>query len=397
MAHRRAGKTVATIYDLIDAALRCDKPDGRFAYVAPYYAQAKDVVWMYVKRAASPVPGVKIHESEMYVEFPNKARVKLYGADNYDRMRGLYFDGVVLDEYADMPPAAWSEVIRPALSDRKGWAAFIGTPKGRNSFAALYERAEKDDEWFTLRLRASESGLIAPEELEALKLELSRNEYQREMETDFDAAIEGAYYAECIDATRKAKRIRPIAPDPILPVYAAWDLGVSDSTTIWLFQVVDGLVHIIDYIEATGQPLAYYVNEIRSRQLGHVICILPHDSAQRDKFTASTYEDHIKAAGFETKVIANQGRGAAMQRVEAARRVFPSIVFNETEAVQSGIEALASYHERRDEKRGVGLGPEHDWSSHAADSFGLLCVAKLEGLGYSPSTVDLGRFIRRGT
>ena len=138
VAHRRAGKTVAAIMDLIDAALRCTKPNPRFAYLAPYYAQAKDVVWSYVKQYAGSIPGVTINEGELRADFPNGARLRLYGADNYDRMRGIYLDGVVLDEFADQPPQAWREVIRPALSDRQGWGLFIGTPKGRNAFYDVY-------------------------------------------------------------------------------------------------------------------------------------------------------------------------------------------------------------------------------------------------------------------
>lgn len=193
VAHRRAGKTVASILDLIDAALRCQKEDPRFAYIAPYYAQAKDVVWAYVKRYTRVIPGATINESELRVDFPNGARLRLYGADNYDRMRGIYLDGVVLDEFADQPPQAWREVIRPALADRQGWALFIGTPKGRNAFYDIYQQAVGSDDWFDLKLKASETGLVESEELEAMRVQMSENEYAREMECDFDAAIEGAY------------------------------------------------------------------------------------------------------------------------------------------------------------------------------------------------------------
>ena len=128
VCHRRAGKTVACVADLVDAALRCTRENGRFAYIAPFYTQAKDVAWVYVKQMSAPIPGVVINESELRVDYPLGARVRLYGADNADRMRGLYFDGVVLDEPADMRPSVWGEVVRPTLSDRRGWASFIGTP-----------------------------------------------------------------------------------------------------------------------------------------------------------------------------------------------------------------------------------------------------------------------------
>jgi len=169
VAHRRAGKTVACVGDLILGALQTRKPNARFAYVAPLYVQAKDVAWAYVKQFASAVPGVAFNEAELRADFPNGARVRLYGADNYDRLRGLYLDGVVLDEYADMPPAAWGEVIRPALADRRGWAVFIGTPKGRNAFWEVWERARATEGWFSLLLKASETGLLPAEELQAAR------------------------------------------------------------------------------------------------------------------------------------------------------------------------------------------------------------------------------------
>jgi hypothetical protein len=374
VAHRRAGKTVAAIYDLVDAALRCKLPDGRYAYVAPYYAQAKDAAWTYLKRAVAPIPGASINESELRVDLPNGSRIRLYGADNYDRLRGIYLDGVVLDEYADMAPAAWSEVIRPALADRKGWAVFIGTPKGRNAFAELYERAEADADWFSLRLKASETGIIAPEELEALRAELSRNEYQREMETDFDAAVEGAYYGDHLHQASVDGRIIRLHHDPMLQVRAFWDLGVADSMSIWLAQWVGQEIHWLDYIEGQGQPLSYYVDELRRKGWGKAQCVLPHDGAQRDSVLATRFEDHLRSAGFDTVVIENQGKGAAMKRIEAARRLFPRMLFDAVKTAD-GRKALSFYHERRDDKRAVGLGPEHDWSSHAADSFGLGCVA----------------------
>ena len=374
VAHRRAGKTVASIMDLIDAALRCDKQEGRFAYVAPYYAQAKDVVWAYVKRYAGQIPGTSINESELRVDFPNGARLRLYGADNYDRLRGIYLDGVVLDEYADQPPQAWTEVIRPALADRQGWALFIGTPKGRNAFYDVYQNAVKSDDWFDLCLKASETGLLPDEELEAMLAQMSANEYRRELECDFDAAVEGAYFADCLEQARKDKRIGVVPADPLMQYRAFWDIGVRDACSIWVAQFIDREVRVVNYYEAVGQPLAAHLNWLRDSGYKSALCVLPHDGAQRDKVTADRFEDHIKSANFEVQTVPNAGKGADMKRIEAARRLFPSIWFNKA-TTQGGLDCLAAYHEKRDEKRGIGLGPNHDWASHAADAFGLMCVA----------------------
>ena len=141
VVHRRGGKTVACVMDLIDAALNCKRENGRFAYLAPTYAQSKDVAWGYLKRFTADIPGVEQRESDLMVTFPNGARVRLYGCESYDRLRGTYHDGMVLDEYGDMDPRAWQEVIRPALSDRGGEALFLGTPRGFNHFYDLFALA----------------------------------------------------------------------------------------------------------------------------------------------------------------------------------------------------------------------------------------------------------------
>jgi len=188
VAHRRCGKTVASIRQLERAALMCTRPNPRFAYIAPLYKQAKDVAWQYVKDGAVPLLeyGAKINESELRVDYPNGGRLRLYGADNPDSLRGIYLDGVCLDEYADMKPSMWSEVLRPALSDRLGWATFIGTPKGRDGFYEIWRNAQKSDDWFTLQLKASQTHLLAEEELAAARLTMSDSEYQREYECSFD-------------------------------------------------------------------------------------------------------------------------------------------------------------------------------------------------------------------
>lgn len=212
---------------------------------------------------------------------------------------------------------------------------------------------------------------------------------QAEMEFDYKAdpakaehvwgggyvtAIDGAYYAANLAQAREEGRIGFVPTDPLIQKRATWDLGVSDSTAIWISQWVDREIRVIDYIEGQGQPLAYYINELRSRGHGDALCILPHDSAQRDAVSAVRYEDHVRSAGFDTQLVANQGKGAAMLRIQALRRLFNSLFFNE-ETTRDGLKAIGAYHEKRDPNRNVGLGPEHDWSSHAADALGLLAVA----------------------
>lgn len=199
------------------------------------------------------------------------------------------------------------------------------------------------------------------------------DQYDHIWEGGYATVLSGAYYAQSLTVARQEGRITHVARDPNLPVKAFWDIGVRDATAIWIAQFVGREIRVLDYYEAVGQPLAAHLEWLRSGY-GSAECVLPHDGAQADAFTAVRFEDHIRAAGFSVTTIQNQGKGAAMKRVEAARRLFPAI-WIDAKKCAGGIEALGWYHEKKDETRNIGLGPEHDWSSHAADSFGLMCVA----------------------
>lgn len=194
--HRRGGKTVYGVMLLIDRALRFQPPagggPGRFYYVAPEKAQAKGICWDYFKRFASPVPGVKINEAELYIEFPNGSRIKVEGADDPDRLRGLYIDGIVLDEIADMKPSVWGEIVRPALADRKGWAMFIGTPKGINLLSELFYAAQSDPDWFAARMTINDTNALDPAEVEAARKQMSEAQFAQEFLCDFSAGNSNA-------------------------------------------------------------------------------------------------------------------------------------------------------------------------------------------------------------
>jgi len=371
VAHRRAGKTVAAINDLIRAVLSCPNPNPRAAYLAPYYAQAKDVVWNYLKHYTASIPGVMTNESELRVDLPNGGRVRLYGADNYDRLRGIYLDDVVLDEYADMDPRAWSQVIRPALADREGRALFIGTPKGRNAFWKLYDEAQADPEWFSMRLRASETGILPQAELDKMRATMSEDEYARELETSFEAAIEGAYYARVLTDAETEKRIGNVPHDPGIEVHAAWDLGIGDSTVIWLAQFVGREVRLIDYIENNGVALDWYARELRNKPYTYAPLILPHDAQARELGTGKSRVEMLEGLGFRTRIAPKL---SVEDGIEAVRRLIPRTWIDEKRC-ELGLRAIRDYREKRDEKRRLGMGPLHDWTSHAADALRYLAVA----------------------
>ncbi|WP_082724682.1 PBSX family phage terminase large subunit [Paracoccus aminovorans] len=204
------------------------------------------------------------------------------------------------------------------------------------------------------------------------------DEYQHIWEGGYATIVSGAYYAKALAEARRENRIGRVARDPLLEVRAYWDIGgtgaKADATAIWLVQFVGKEVRWLDHYEAVGQPLEAHVQWLRSRGYQVTTCVLPHDGANHEKVFAVSYESALRQAGFNVVVIPNQGRGAASARIEALRRLFPSCWFNE-ETTGGGLDALGWYHEKRDDQRGIGLGPEHDWSSHSADAAGLVAVA----------------------
>lgn len=202
-------------------------------------------------------------------------------------------------------------------------------------------------------------------------------QYDHIWEGGYATVLAGAYYADCLTAAKA--RISNVAKDPLMTIRAVWDIGgtgaKADACSIWICQFVGREIRVLDYYEAQGQPLATHVGWLRQRGWGSALCILPHDGSTHDKVYDVSYESSLKDAGFEVVVVPNQGKGAAKLRIEAARRLFPSIWFNAT-TTEAGRDALGWYHEKRsDDDRNVGLGPDHDWSSHGADAFGLMCVA----------------------
>jgi phage terminase large subunit len=205
-------------------------------------------------------------------------------------------------------------------------------------------------------------------------------QYDHIWEGGYVSVIEGAYFAKSLNQARREGRISRVAADPLMTVRLFFDIGgtgaKADAVAIWAAQFIGKEIRVIDYYEAVGQPLAAHLNWMREREYlpKRAQVWLPHDGETHDRVHAVSYESAIRAAGYNVTVVPNQGRGAAKQRVEAGRRHFPAIWFNEL-TTTGGVDALGWYHEKKDEARGIGLGPEHDWSSHGADAFGLMCIA----------------------
>jgi phage terminase large subunit len=371
--HRRAGKTVAAINHLIKAAIECDKPNPRFAYIAPTYSQAKRVAWDYLLEYTRPL-NATANIAELRVDFWGR-RVSLYGSDNPDSLRGQYFDGVVIDEVGDQNPRIWNEILRPALADRLGWACFIGTPKGANHFAELADRAKSEEGWKYLEYKASQTKILPESELKAAYREMGEDKYNQEFECSFNAAVEGSYYGKLVNDLERDHHITDFPRDDLCRSFTAWDLGMGDSTAIWVAQVVGKEIRLLDCVENHGQALDWYVNWLRDNKYEGFTHILPHDVQVRELGTGKSRREVLEEAGLSITVAP---RLSVADGIQAVRRLLPRCWFHPR--TKQGLDALRNYRREHDEKRQIFYEkPLHDWSSHMSDAFRYLAIGLDEG------------------
>lgn len=379
VAHRRAGKTVAVVQKLILCALTHKRtgPPLRYAYIAPTRDQAKDIAWAYLKDYTQKIPGAEVNESELRVTLPNRATIRLYSGENYERMRGLYFDGVVSDEDADIPPQAFDYVILPCLLDYNGWHTRIGTPKGRNAFQRAYAAALQDPDSFALMLRASESGILSAESLAALRRQLTPDAYAQEMECDFNIGRPGAIFARLIDQAREQGRISKFPVADTL-VHTSWDLGSPANTSVWYWQVVGAEIRVIDCdIGVLDETLTARVARMMAKGYAYGKHFLPHDAKQTER-TGKTFAAEIAAAGL-ANVTVLPATADIWVGINGLKGMFPALAFRLPHCEQ-GLEALEAYHTKEVERgKIISNQPVHDWSSHTADALRYMAEAVQAG------------------
>ena len=369
--HRRAGKTVACIADLIIRALYTTKTRAKFAYIGPFRQQAKEIAWEYLKDFTEGIRKGPPRESDLRITLPNDATITLYGADNPDALRGVYFDGVILDEYGDMKPTLWGEVVLPTLLDRQGWATFIGTMRGKNHFFKVLQRAEQEDSWFHMTLKASQSGLLSDADLAEARAEMTEAQYQQEMECNPDAAVTGTYYANIIGAAEKAGRVGDYPYDPREMVHCSADLGFSDSTAFWFWQLTDQGPNLIDYHEDDGRELQVYFDMLKQKGYDYADLWLPHDAKAKSLQTGRSTAEQFIDAGFPCRVVPKL---AIQHGIDAGRLILPQCTFN-LETCYAGIEALRAYRRSFNQKTNqYSNNPLHDWSSNGADAFRYMAL-----------------------
>jgi phage terminase large subunit len=395
VCHRRFGKTHFSIMEMIDRGLRNPLKDPRYAYLSPLYSQSKRVAWDILKGYTENIPGRETNEQDLRVDIPRPAlkdtvRFQLLGADNPGSLRGIYLDGVILDEYAEMNPAAWREVIRPTLSDRftlgkdkglpdpQGWAIFIGTPKGKNSFHDLYDGAmygfpdengvrNRREDWFAALFRADETGIIHPEELEAAKADMSDEEFEQEYLCSFNAGMVGAYFIKEMAQAEKDNRIRSVPYDAAIPVDTYWDLGINDVMSVWFIQT-NGMAHqIVRYMQGADLSIEEWMKKLDKLPYRFGEFVLPHDGAARDLGTGKTRQETFRQHGAKRiRIVERQTVGDG---ISAMRKVMPKCYFDR-ENCHDGLRAINAYQRKWDAKQQVFSDhPMHNWASHGADAF----------------------------
>ena len=370
VCHRRFGKTVLCINEILKKAMQNTLPRPRYYYLAPTYSMAKRTAWDYLKEYTGVLPNVTYHETELRADLPNGARIQLLGCERPDSLRGLYIDGVILDEVAQMPPRLWTEIIRPALSDREGWMVAIGTPQGHNAFFDLYDYANHQEGWYAETFKSSETGIISDLELNEAKHLMPEEVYEAEFECSFDSAAIGSIYAKGLTKADEDGRITKVPYQTDIKVNTFWDLGMQDKTAIWFVQIKGSAFHIIDYYENSGESLEFYASVLDEKKYLYDTHYLPHDANVRELGTGVSRVETAQSLGMRTSIVPKL---SIDDGINAVRMILSRCWFDH-EKCKDGLDALRQYRWAVSDKGEVKNRPEHSWCSHAADAFRYFAV-----------------------
>jgi phage terminase large subunit len=379
VCHRRFGKTVLCINEILKKAMQNTLPRPRYYYLAPTYSMAKRTSWDYLKEYTNVLPNVTYHETELRCDLPNGARIQLLGCERPDSLRGLYIDGVVLDEVAQMPPRLWTEIIRPALSDREGWMIAIGTPQGHNAFFDLYDYANHQEGWYAETFKSSETGIISDLELNEAKHLMPDEVYEAEFECSFDSAALGSIYAKGLTKAEEEKRITKVPYETGIKVNTYWDLGMADKTAIWFVQQKGSAFHIIDYYEDSGESLEFYATVLDEKKYIYDTHYLPHDANVRELGTGVSRVETAQSLGMRTSIVPKL---PVEDGINAVRMVLSRCWFDH-EQCKHGLDALRQYRWATTERGELKNKPEHSWCSHAADAFRYFAVGNNQSSEWS--------------
>lgn len=404
--HRRAGKDEVALHW---TACAVHQRVGTYWHMLPEASQARKAIW----EAVNPHTGIRrvdeafpkelratTREQEMFIRFKCGSTWQVVGSDNFNSLVGSPPIGIVLSEWALAKPAAWA-YLRPILAENGGWALFISTPRGRNHMQKMEEAALQDPKWFVQSLPATETDVFTPETLTS-ELKSYIGEYgaddgeslfRQEFLVSYDAAIIGSYYTKQIEDAERSGRVRTVDIDPALPVHSAWDLGISDSTAIWCFQVAGREIRVVDYHEAHGKALDYYADWLSERGYKGTDYV-PHDAKVRELGTGRTRVETLVSLGRKPRVVPDH---KLMDGINAARQTLDRCWFD-SERCADGIEALRNYRREWDQDKKVFKdAPRHDWASHPADAFRYMAMGYRELSDEGPKPPTSPKLIQHAT
>lgn len=370
--HRGAGKTYLCLNELVKSAFTCET-NGLFLYVAPEKQQAKDVAWSDLKKIVAPISGLKVRDDELSITFPETgAMIRLEGADKPDRLRGIHPRGVVLDEVGQMKRDTWYEAIFPAVQRNNGWVIFIGTPKGENLFKELYDMGSSlmndgDPRWFTAIEDVYSAGVYSNEWIEQNKHLMIPAKWEQEYLCAWDAAFNGAYYADILLAP-DSKIIGDVPYNPMYPVMTGWDVGLGDPTCVWFVQYIENLYKVIDYYESTDKDIYGHIRAIQSKPYRYAYHVVPHDINQRNWETKNSRWDLMTRAGM--KLVQAKKSNSTNEVIEGINIVISNLAMTrfDKDKCAKGIQSLLSYRAQEDKLTGGVLNKPSHHSSDAADA-----------------------------
>ena len=374
--HRRFGKTVLCINQLIKCCMTNKNHQPRYAYIAPTYSQAKKIAYDYLVHFTKNIPGMKYNQTELRADFINGARITLLSSENPDSIRGIYLDGCIIDETAQINSELINEVITPALSDRKGFMVLVGTPKGMaNLFYDYYQKAQADPKWFLHVAKASQTKIVDDDELAAALSVMGQQKYDQEYECSFIGNIQGSIFGDLISSLEDKKQITRVPIDPSYPVNVSWDLGYNDATSLIFFQQVGHMIHIVDCYENTNEPLPHYAEVIKEKDYIIGQNYGPHDLDHHDFTTGKTRREVAYQMGLRFKVAP---RMPIEDGIHAVKMLLPRCLID-VDNCKKLINALRHYHRKfSDKERTYKIKPVHDWSSHMSDSLRVLATGIIE-------------------
>jgi hypothetical protein len=376
LVHRGGGKTIASVNELIEqASYASPKANARYAYIAPFLNQAKGIAWDYLKMYSEHCRTEKPNETELSVTLVNGAKIFILGADKPDSLRGKHWNGVVIDEVAQIKRSVYTEIITPALARRKGWIALIGTPKGKgNIFYEKYLEAQSNpDKWFLLELSVKDTNIIGPEELKDWEESVDEAEFRQEALCSFEAALVGSYYGKHIEElTNQGKIVSQNLYSPHHKVSVAMDIGYNDATAAWFWQVVKGEVRMIDYWEFSGKDAEEVCIELKKEPYEYELIWLPHDAKHKTfQSRKSVIDTFIEYFGPIVRQVSDpDGNRRVFHGIDISRKVLRKFPLRFGYGTEKGIECLKNYSRAWNEKFAqFNDAPKHDHWSHGADAF----------------------------